>query len=339
MVTVRSSHTATLLPDGRVLVAGGGVGHEMLASAELYDAGRRSWTHTGGMLRARGGHTATLLLDGKVLVAGGYVWRGLTTALASAELYDPSSGRWTATGAMHTARNGHTATLLADGRVLVTGGYGSAHANPDIPLASAELYDPRSGTWTATGGMSEARYSHTATLLPDGNVLVAGGRTSRVALASAELYDRRSGTWTSVGEMSAGRYSHTATRLADGRVLVTGGSDILSPALASAELYDPRSRSWSTTGNMAAARAGHTATLLRDGTLLVAGGSSGPGSVLLSSAELYNPSSGSWTVTANMARPRQRQAATLLLDGTVLVVGGADSLLAAAELYRPRGTT
>ncbi len=137
----RSGHTATLLPDGRVLVAGGGSSHDVRASAELYDAGRRSWTGTGGMVEARGDHTATLLPDGTVLVAGGYVWTGVASALASAELYDPERGIWTDTGKMNGVRKGHTATLLPDGTVLLAGGGESGLFAP----TEAELYDPGSG--------------------------------------------------------------------------------------------------------------------------------------------------------------------------------------------------
>ena len=164
-------------------------------------------------------HTATLLPNGKVLVAGGY--DGNSVALASAELYDPASGTWTATGSLATARDGHTATLLPNGKVLVAGGLDSSQ----VAFASAELYDPASGTWTATGSLATARYIHTATLLPNGKVLVAGGLTAAALLASAELYDPASGTWTATGSLATARYSHTATLLPNGKVLVAGGSD------------------------------------------------------------------------------------------------------------------
>ena len=203
MVSPRQWHTATLLPDGKVLVAGGwgGVLGLPLASAELYDPSSGSWTATGNMITARADHTATLLPDGKVLVAGGDKQASPTAmVVAAAELYDPSSGSWTATGSMGMARRGHTATLLPDGKVLVAGG--SIISSATGALAAAELYDPSSGSWTATGSMGSARGGHTATLLPDGKVLVAGGWGSRpisfelanTATAAAELYDPGSGT-------------------------------------------------------------------------------------------------------------------------------------------------
>jgi len=197
MVEGRSAHTATLLPDGSVLAAGGHgtAGSALLESAELYDPGSGSWSATDGMIDGRLAHTATLLPDGTVLVAGGVSLSFEIGALASAELYDPVSGTWTATASMPEARSGsatplpsaHTATLLLDGTVLVAGGYtGEGGA-----LASAELYDPRSGSWTTTASMIEARGGYTATLLLDGRVLVAG---ESGAPGSAELYDPGSGS-------------------------------------------------------------------------------------------------------------------------------------------------
>ena len=236
MIEAREGHTATLLSDGTVLVAGGNGG--ALASAELYDPSGGTWTATGSMAGGRWKHTATLLPDGKVLVVG-------SSPLASAELYNPSSGSWTATGGMIEARVDHTATLLSDGAVLVTGGVGYSSGSSNT-LASAELYDPSSGAWTATGNMIEASYFHTATLLPDGKVLVAGGYDSIgdgfAVLASAELYDPSSRSWTATGTMDEGRVRHSATLLPDGRVLVAGGGGFSGP-LAPAELYDPGSGS------------------------------------------------------------------------------------------------
>ena len=170
-----------MLPNGKVLVAGGVNFNNPLASAELYDPASGTWAATGSLATARAAHTATLLPNGKVLVAGG---ANNTSTLASAELYDPTSGTWSATGSLATAPANTTATLLPNGKVLVAGGEDSGlHA-----LASAELYDPASGTWTATGSLATARFLPTATSLPNGQVLVAGGNDGSNALASAELY-------------------------------------------------------------------------------------------------------------------------------------------------------
>ena len=219
-----------------------------------------------------------MLPNGKVLVAGG----DDSPYLGSAELYDPASGTWTATGRLVTARYLHTATLLPNGQVLVAGGEGEISGNA---LASAELYDPASGTWTATGSLATERDGLTATLLPNGKVLVVGGISTSAYLRSAELYDPASRTWTATGSLVTGRYEHTATLLANSQVLVTGGVGT-SAYLASAELYDPASGTWVATGNLNTARSLHTAPLLPNGMVLVAAGYNGNA---LASAELYGP--------------------------------------------------
>src|SRR5438477_478504 len=185
LATARNGHTATLLPNGKMLVAGGEDGNSILTSAELYEAARGTGSATGSLATARSGHTATLLPNGRVLAAGGGDGGSIH---ASAELYDPASGTWSATGSLATARFGHTATLLPNGKVLGAGGEGPFQT----VLASAELYDPASGTWSATGSLVFGRYLHIATLLPDGRVLIAAGvgpaGVQNDVLASAELY-------------------------------------------------------------------------------------------------------------------------------------------------------
>src|SRR5213075_2238079 len=181
----------------------------------LYDSATGVWTATGHLGEARDSHTATMLPDGTVLVAGGIYASDFVFGVvlrSSAELYHPVSGTWSATGNLGTARYGHTATLLLNGKVLVVGGQGS-----DSRLATSELFDPISGTWSATGDLAVARSNHTATLLPNGNLLVTGGfGNSNHALVSAELYDVTTGTWTTTGSLSTDRGWHTATLLGDG---------------------------------------------------------------------------------------------------------------------------
>jgi len=179
MVTARYGHTVTLLPNGNLLAVGGySTNFLYLASAELCDPGTGTWAVTGTPLAIRGQHTATLLMNGQVLIVGGIGAQG--AFLTSAELYNPAAGTWTSTGALATGRAYHTATLLADGKVLVVGGESGVGIHT-TPLASAELYDPASGTWSSAGTLSFARYEHTATLLPNGEVLIAGAPLSSAA--------------------------------------------------------------------------------------------------------------------------------------------------------------
>ena len=347
MVTpARVLGTATLLADGTVLVAGGSAdgadGSELSASAELFDPTSGSWVATGSMLQGRQGQTATLLSNGTALVAGGNFRAGLDPALTSAELYDPVTGTWTATGNMTQDRTGHAATLLPDGRVLVAGGYESTEIGVGgyDRLASAELYDPVAATWSATADMTQARDGHTATLLPGGRVLVAGGYG-----ASAELYDPVTGLWTATGDMTEPYYGHTATLLLDGTVLVAGGDAPSGPgarAWPHAEVYDPATGTWEAVATMVTPRLEHTATLLPDGRVLVSGGrlDGGPESALLYEAELYDPVTRTWAAIGDMIQARSGHTATLLSDGRVLVVGGVTSdLQASAELYDPAAET
>lgn len=230
-------------------------------------------------------------------------------------------------GSLNTARERHTATLLANGQVLVVGGQGNGG-----DLDSAELYDPTTGNWTLTGSLNMAREWHTATLLPNGRVLVVGGSNACCTLDSAELYDPATGNWTVTGSLNSKREAHTATLLPNGRVLVAGGADNVNMALRTAEIYDPATGSWTVTGSFQTARYLHTATLLPSGQVLVAGGYND-----LSSVELYDPATGIWTVTRSLNTGRQAHTATLLSNGQVLVAGGSDgsSSLASAELYDP----
>jgi large repetitive protein len=330
MATARFGHTATLLGNGTVLVAGGqNSSDQALATAEIYDPTACTWTQTGSMVTPRSGQTATLLGDGQVLVVGGQDSSGHATG--TAELYDPMSGTWSVTGSMTVPRVYQTATLLNNGMVLVAGGQDSSGR----ATATAELYNPASGTWTTTGSMTVARVYQTATLLNDGTVLVAGGRDPNASiLATAEVYNPTSATWTAVQNMQVARVYQTATLLNNGNVLVVGGGAKL------AELYDPVAETWSTVGSMATARVSHTATLLSNGTVLVAGGRDN-NSQALATTEIYDLTK-PWSSTGNMTAPRWGQTATLLNNGKVLAVGGLDNAghaLATAELFSLVDTT
>jgi Galactose oxidase, central domain/Kelch motif len=315
--------STALLTDGRVLFVGGVGKDAKPAPAELFDPSTNTFQTTAGQMTAvTDPVSATTLRGGRVLVVGG----------ATAEVFDPATGTFSPTGPMDTPRFFHTATLLANGRVLVVGG--DSFEEPRNAMALAEVYDPVAGTWSEVGAMSEPRQEHTATLLPDGRVLVAGGDNSisGAPLATAELFDPSTGTFSPAASMSVGRAAHTATLLADGQVLITSGvvEGDRSDRLTSAEVYDPKTDRFSTTGSLVTERYGHSAILLPDGRVLVAGGWNGFGRPL--SAELYDPTTGTFRVAASAASELSGPAVRLS-DGRVLIGGGQP------EVFDPAGTT
>ena len=262
-------------------------------------------------------------------------------------------GHWSPSGHMHYARQGDTATVLANGGVLVAGGADDTGALPTF----AELYNPRTNSWSLTGKMRLPRMNHIAVLLPDGKVLVAGGSNGSGALTSAELYNPATGLWSLTGSMHVARENFTATLLHNGQVLVTGGDDGHQPfikALRSAELYNPVTGKWTLTGSMHVARFHQTATLLIDNTVLVAGGDDGAGynpssgsaclcAQATASSELYNPAKGTWSKTGNMKEARDLFITATLpgSNGKVLAAGGITcdtttgscTVMSSAEIY------
>jgi len=341
LVDGRYFHTATLLSNGKVLVAGGATFEAYcfagISSAELYDPAPGSFALTGPMTDRRYAQTATLLQNGKVLMSGGFSFDstsclldGTSPALTSAELYDPSSGSFAPTGSLTEARGMHTATLLTNGKVLIAGGGTTGGNGPPLggtASATAEIYDPGTGVSTSTGNMTSARMGQTATLLSNGKVLIAGGLTSSSTnpVATAELYDPMTGKFALTGSMSEGRAGHAATILQNGKVLITGGLTAGPTSSRTAEIYDPGTGSFLATGSMALARVTHTASLLTDGTVLAVGGGS-------SISEIYDRSIGSFSPSALAEFDRSGHSATLLQNGKVIVIGGFPSS-STAELY------
>lgn len=308
-----SSNTSTLLPNGQVLIAGGAMSTGAgIATAELYDPSTGGFAQTGSMGTARSFHTATLLPTGKVLVVGG---QGSANAATTAELYDPATGLFAPAADPNTSHNAHTATLLTNGKVLIAGGSSQ----------TGELYDPITGLFTPTGTLTSIRVENTATLLASGKVLITGGGGANGPLATAEVYDPTSGNFTLTGAMSVPREAHAATLLPNGKVVVSGGLIAVSPVAdtASADLYDPVSGTFTPTGSLNTANAFQAQTLLPDGHVLVNGG------VI---AETYDPTAGLFTPTGGTSTSHAQTPATLLNNGTVLVAGGnAGSQV--AELY------
>lgn len=320
-------HAAATLEDGHVLIAGGTPAGLPTTGAELYDPGSRSFSIAPPMNTERGFVRATLLLDGRVLMTGGTPRGSSIPDPAMAEQYDPSTGGFTTAATMAVNRNGHTATLLPDGSVLVAGGTSSQGP-------TAELYDPSSDTFSATGDMVAARTNHTATLLPSGLVLITGGSPE---LSSAELYDPASRSFSSAGDMQVARAGHTATMLPNGLVLIAGGSSTTSVA----ELYHPDTAQFIVTGATVENRKSHTATLLPGGQVLLAGCGTYdlPRDRYSPIAELYDPATGTFTSTGAMVQGRCHHAAALLNDATVLITGGQardhEATLSTAEIYYP----
>jgi N-acetylneuraminic acid mutarotase len=341
MNSARDGHTATLLVNGKVLVAGGTNNGAALTSAELYNRTTGSWASTGSMHVARTLAHAVLLSNGSVLVMGGCVNDCLSATTRSAELYNPTAGTFTATGSMVQARAEFGATLLANGQVLVAGGCTAYDANGCLSTTNkAEIYNPATGTWTATTAMRAARNAMTATRLASGKVMVAGGATSASdALNSTEIYDPTAKTWTLGAKMVQARSDYASIMLATGKVLFIGGENINGVSINNAELYNPSSGTFTATGKMTATREEHTAVLLANGNVLVSGGNKKTLTTQtpLASTELYNSVTGLWTATGSMSSARSGHTSTVLTNGQVVTTGGSDAAneLSSAELYTP----
>jgi len=440
--TARYNAAAIQLANGQVLIVGGSDEYYPLNSAELYDASTSSFTTTAsGLEAARSSPGATLLNSGLVLVSGGSTCQTPTCPTNTAELYDPTANGFQYTsGSMNVSRVNHTAALLTNGQVLLAGGtnqcYGPSYCISD---GTTEVYDPTAGTFTLTQGLAAARSGHTGTLVPDGNVLLAGGIAGGITLSSVEFYQPASltpsglvsiavapangsifvagiqqfmatgtfsdgststlqsaewsssspsvavinnaasdsgfafgvslgsttitatvgtlsgsatlvvqppvqsiGFTTTTGQMGTSLYAQTAARLTTGEVLVAGG---MSPSgvVKNAQLYAPATQTFAAANPMNVARWLHTATLLSDGTVLIAGGSDLANEETLDSAEIYNPAAGTFTLLSNtLNTARVGHTATLLNNGQVLIVGGYDpetGLIADAELYDPPSQT
>lgn len=320
MAESRMGHTATLLGDGRVVILGGAGGDgRYLASVETWDPATNGFAGGGTLREGRGGHTATLLADGRVLlVGGGSGSLGENRMAAEAELWDPATGASSPAGTPSATRSLHTATVLADGRVLVIGGFAGAGEL----RGSAELWDPATGTFAPAGELLLPRYGHTATLRSDGRVHVVGGVIAAAdgfaMTAETELWDPANAAFAPGRPLVEGHGNHTATQLPDGRLLVIGG--FRTPTeLAGAEVSDLFSGAFMPTGSMALARTFHSAVALPDGRVLVIGGRDLGGALTV--GEQWDPATGTFAPAAPLPAPREAHQATLLADGRVLVTG------------------
>lgn len=321
-----------------VLVAGGADSASAAVShAAVYDANAGTWLPVGALNTPRRLHTLTLLASGKVLATGGTSGSAPgAPALATTELYDPTTRAWTPSGTMAGTRAGHSAVLLADGKVLVAGGSTVRSAQTTKALRTAELYDPATGTWSAAGEMTEARTGHAAVPLAGGAVLVCGGTTpvggaDEPALAFCELYASATKKWAPTGSLRAPRSHHQATRLSDTTVLVTGGTAPGAPgggafdpfSQRTAEVYDLSSGTWGPAADMPAGRALHRALPFgQSGVLVIGGAADDKDETGYRSALRYDAAADSWTPVAGLADGRWAFAAAPLPGGKVLVTGG-----------------
>lgn len=344
----RYGASTAVLADGRIMVAGGKASPTTTSSIEIYDPASGQFVNDAwlSMTEPREAAVAVSLPTGLVLIAGGAERVGTPSSLASAELFDPLTLASASTASLSQRREYPTATLLANGKVLIAGGYdngdgGGVDGDPGVgALASAELYDPLSGSFSATGAMQDARYHASAVLLADGRVLVIGGFDSNFqTLANCEIYDPGNGQFSPAANLPGPRINATATLLADGKVLVAGGN-AGSAYSASALLYDPLGNTWNPTGSMSVARANAGAVLLPDGRVLVAGGQDGQFSAPVR-IEAYTPGTGTFATLGDLASRRASPALALLPNGRVLVAGGyipppdnnhGGQLVASAEL-------
>ena len=337
----RVYHSATLLPDGRVLVAGGmNEAFTPLRTTEMFDPETNRWTEAEEMKESRTEHSAALLEDGRVIVTGGL--NEDLEIVGTTEIFDPQTGKWSQRESMRTVRRGHFTLSLPDGTVAVVGGIGQtlgglgilANISATGALLSTEIYDPKTDNWSRANDMREGHSGGLAVVLKDGRVLVAGGYNRGEALASSEVFDPVSDQWMRTSSMARKTFANTATVLSDGSVLFTGGfgmSRAKGGITPGSEVFDPKTNEWRRTPDTLHGRMGHTSTLLPDGRVVTIGGSTAGGPV--NTGEYMEPETWLWSEITPMSVERSQHTATLLFDGRILVAGGATQKT--SELYDP----
>ena len=335
MTVSRGGHSATVLRDGRVLIAGGDTALDTdTASAEIFDPATNTFSPTGSLNTPRHGYSATLLPDGRVLVIAGY--NRPNGWLSDAEIYDSATGQWSVMQPIFAHGVAHIATLLKDGRVFVMAGF--KQSGPSGSDDRVEIFDPQTNLWQVAARHENTDGGASATLLEDGRVLIAGGT------ADPAIYDPAADAWQAAGTLITPRSQAQMARLPDGRVLLVGGVPFSAsggPVLGSVEMFDPRNIIWLQAAPLARVRYNDAAVLLPDGRVMIVGGwetYNGYEAALLNTAEIYDALTGTWSTSAPLAIGRVSHTATLLPDGRVLVTGGETSrgvFLSSAEVIAP----
>lgn len=346
MTTGRIDHAATLLLDGRVLITGGVDDGGAFKSVEIYDPEQSRWTsgiHFGswstgsGMSEERTEHSATLLQDGTVLVIGGTgrlivdqkTAVGTRDFKRTAEIYNPLTDIWSSIKNMSERRAGHTASLMKDGRILITGGREVTDTDSGKKIAryhsSAEIYNPDTNSWSSIDSMSEERWGHDSKVLPDWKVLITGGQNQKGLISSSEIFDPISGEWTTAAPMKHPRAGHSSVLTNDGLVLVVGSS-------INTEIYNPEKDLWVSSGDLSQRLIQPEVVVLPNGNVAIVGGFGGLS--MSKNVEIWDSDKAVWTVLTNMENGRMGHTATGTASGQILIVGG--SLTTAAELLDPK---
>ncbi|TAG83578.1 MAG: hypothetical protein EAZ24_02890, partial [Burkholderiales bacterium] len=336
LATARTDHTATLLDNGRVLVVGGrsnAASEAALATAVIYDPAANTWSTAGSLSAARSQHTATRLRSGKILVVGG---KNNATVLSSAEIYDPATNAWTSAGSMASARRFHTATAAAIGindDMFVIGGLDVGNDTVSFGLNSIERYSASTNSWfTFSAQLIERRFNHTATALPNGDIVIAGGRTARVSglsvlpdsLGSTEIFRFATFTMSPAGSLRDARSNHSATLVPSGKLMLMGGVDVAGVPIyrSSVEIYDPAVDTWSLAPSLPTARANHTATLMPTGAVIAVGGRESASAVTATTSHVRPSTISNGTfATTNNCGIGDSSAASILTDGRILITG------------------
>lgn len=370
MPHARAAHTALRLPDGRVFVVGGrsAVFGSPVAEVDIYQPATDTWV-PGAPLTQGGADAAVLLNDGRILALSGDqngscevfdpatgVWtpvgstapgnnfgvyrlpsgRVLALRSSEAEVFDPATATWAVFGPLQVPRTSYGSALLTDGRVLLVGGFNQFVSDGDGILDSTEILAPRTGGWLPGPDLAVARWGHTATVLSDGRILVAGGLSAAAEQSSCEIFDPATQAWSPTGGMLEGRGFHAAVRLPDGKVLVAGGRTAGSTALASAEVYDPATGQWHGVGPLSSVRVGLSAIVLPNGDALFCGGGNFSEST---AADLYHTATETMTSVGPMNSARSVPTLALLPNGKVLVAAGEFNVQVTSEIFDPATAT